>query len=274
VPELPEVESVARSLQPHLVGRRVLGVETSGLPLRRPIDRARLRAACKDARVDAVRRVGKYLLIDLSTENVLLIHLGMSGNLLVKPRTEPRRPHTHAVFALEGAAELRYVDPRRFGVLRSYNRADLAASPELKILGLDPLDPAFTAGYLRAQLGATRRDVKTFLLDQTRLAGVGNIYACEALHHAAIAPRRRTHALSAERAARLHASIVTVLERGIANRGTSFSDYVDADGAAGENQHALAVYGREGLACPRCGRKIRRLVQGARSTFYCPGCQK
>jgi len=116
--------------------------------------------------------------------------------------------------------------------------------------------------------------VKAFLLDQTRLAGVGNIYACEALHHAAIAPRRRADRLGPERAARLHAAIVTVLERGIANRGTSFSDYVDADGAAGENQHALAVYGREGQPCPRCGRAVRRLVQGARSTFYCPVCQK
>jgi formamidopyrimidine-DNA glycosylase len=274
VPELPEVESVARSLRPRIVGRRVLAVETSGLALRRPIDRARLRAACSGARVEAVRRTGKYLIIDLSTEQALLVHLGMTGALLVTPSGEAHPPHTHAVFALDGAHELLYVDPRRFGVLRSYKASELGASAELSLLGPDPLDAAFTLDYFARVLAAARRDVKTFLLDQTRIAGVGNIYACEALYEAGIAPRRRANRLGRERAARLHAAVRAVLERGIENRGTTFSNYRDADGAAGGNQHALAVYGREGQPCRRCGARVRRIVQGARSTFYCAACQR
>jgi formamidopyrimidine-DNA glycosylase len=273
MPELPEVEMVARTLRPRLVGRRLVAVSTSGLPLRRPIDRRRLEAAC-GAAVQAVRRIGKYLLVDLSSSEVLLTHLGMSGRWLFAATSEPRAPHTHVVFRLDDGGELRYVDHRRFGVLQVYRSDEVRASPELAELGLDPLEPGFTVEYLTAQLRATHRDVKGFLLDQTRIAGIGNIYASEALHHAAIGPRRRTTQLGAARIARLHAAIVAVLERGIANRGTSFSDYVDADGASGGNQHQLAVYGKEGEPCPRCSAKIKRLVQSARSTFYCPRCQR
>jgi formamidopyrimidine-DNA glycosylase len=274
VPELPEVETVARTLRPRLVGERIVEVETSGLPLRRPIDRARLRAACRQARVDGVRRVGKYLLIELSSAQVLLAHLGMTGRLVIVPHDAPAAPHTHARFRLAGGAELRYVDPRRFGVLRTYSRTELPAAPELAALGPDALDAAFTPGRLFAELRAARRDLKSFLLDQSRLAGVGNIYASEALHRAALSPRRRSQRVTRAEAARLHAAVVATLERSIENRGTSLSDYVDADGNAGFNQLALAVYERAGQPCRRCGRKIRRIVQGARSTFYCPGCQR
>jgi formamidopyrimidine-DNA glycosylase len=274
MPELPEVEMVARTLRPRLVGRRLVEVETSGKPLRRPIELARLRRACRGATVQQVNRVGKYLLLALSSEKVLVAHLGMTGRLVFAERAEPRPPHTHAVFQLEDGVELRYVDHRRFGVLRVYDAAQVAASPELSVLGVDPLDDAFTVEYLTGALAASRRDLKSFLLDQGRIAGMGNIYASEALYLAGLAPRRRTHRLGTERAARLHAAIRAVLEAGIANRGTSFSDYVDADGAAGVNQHALHVYGRQGQPCRRCGRAIVRLVQSARSTFYCPGCQR
>ncbi len=266
---------VARTLRPRLVGRRVTAVETSGLALRRPIDRAALRAAAVGARVDSVARTGKYLLIEFSSAHVLVAHLGMTGRLLVVPAGAPRAEHTHARFALDGGLDLRFVDPRRFGVLRSYSRTDLETSPELSVLGPDPLDAArFTLDYFTAALRASKRDVKTFLLDQSRLAGVGNIYASEALHRAEISPRRRGHRVRAADAARLHAAIVVELQRAIENRGTSFSDYVDADGNSGDNQNSLAVYGREGEPCRRCGKKIRRLVQAARSTFYCPGCQR
>jgi formamidopyrimidine-DNA glycosylase len=241
VPELPEVEMVARTLRPRLVGRRLLAVTTSGLPLRRPIDRPRLEAACRGATVESVRRVGKYLLVALSSSEVLLAHLGMSGRWLFATATSPRAPHTHVVFDLDDGTELRYVDHRRFGVLQVYHAAEVQASPELSLLGVDPLEPGFTVEYLSAQLRGARRDLKGFLLDQSRIAGIGNIYACEALYHAALAPRRRTDGLGPVRAARLHAAIVAVLERAIANRGTSFSDYVDADGAVGDNQKAHSV---------------------------------
>jgi formamidopyrimidine-DNA glycosylase len=273
MPELPEVEMVVRSLRPRLVGERIRAVETSGLPLRRPIDRKMLERACVGARVDGVRRIGKYWLIDLSTQHVLVGHLGMSGRLLFADAKSPRPPHTHAIFRLRRGLELRYVDPRRFGVLRSYRNDEAAASPELSVLGVDPLDDAFTVAHLAGALAASRRDIKAFLMDQSRVAGLGNIYVCEALFRAGIAPTRVSQRL-VKRAAPLHAAIVAVLAESIANRGTSFSDYVDADGEPGENQNALWVYGRAGEPCRRCGARIKRLVQAGRSTFFCPNDQK
>ena len=277
MPELPEVEMVVRTLRPRLIGERISAVETSGLPLRRPIDRKALERACVGARVEAVRRCGKYWLVDLdhprSGGHVLLGHLGMTGRLVFADAGEPRAPHTHAIFRLRKGRELRYVDPRRFGVLRAYAAADAPASPELAVLGVDPLEAAFTVEYLRAAMAASKRDVKAFLMDQSRVAGLGNIYVCEALFRAGIAPKKRSDRVAAKAPA-LHAAIVAALAEGIANRGTSFSDYVDADGQAGGNQHALAVYGRENAACKRCGAAVRRIVQAGRSTFFCPRCQK
>jgi formamidopyrimidine-DNA glycosylase len=276
MPELPEVEMVVRTLRPRLVGERIRAVETSGLALRRPIDRKRLAAACVGARVEAVRRIGKYWLIDLSTPRgaqVLVGHLGMTGRLVFADAAEPRAPHTHAVFHLRRGVELRYVDPRRFGVLRAYAAAAAPSSPELAVLGVDPLAPGFTVTYFADALAASTRDVKSFLMDQSRVAGLGNIYVCEALFRAGVRPTRRSNTLR-KKAAALHAAIVGVLEEAIVNRGTSFSDYVDADGQAGENQLSLWVYGREGELCRGCGTRIRRLVQAGRSTFFCLHCQK
>ncbi len=264
---------VVRTLRPRLVGERIRAVETSGLPLRRPIDRKMLERACVGARVEGVRRLGKYWLIDLSSHHVLLGHLGMTGRLVFADEGSPRPPHTHAVFHLRRGLELRYVDPRRFGVLRAYSADEAAASDELAVLGVDPLDPAFTVEYLRSALAASKRDIKAFLMDQSRVAGLGNIYVCEALFRAGISPKKRTDRV-APKAAALHDAIVAVLADGIKNRGTSFSDYVDADGQSGGNQHALSVYGREKAPCKRCGAALRRIVQAGRSTFFCPRCQR
>jgi formamidopyrimidine-DNA glycosylase len=277
MPELPEVEMVVRTLRPRLVGQRIVAVESSGLKLRRAIDLEQLERACVGARVEAVRRLGKYWLIDLKGPAgpwVLVGHLGMTGQLLFADARAPRAPHTHAIFHLSRDRQLRYVDPRRFGALAAYPRADAASAPELALLGVDPLDPAFTVGYLTEELGHAHRDLKGFLMDQSRIAGLGNIYVCEALFLAGLSPRRRSDSVGPARAARLHAAIGEVLARAIANRGTSFSDYVDADGESGENQNSLYVYGRAGEPCRRCGARIRRLTQAGRSTFYCPRCQK
>jgi formamidopyrimidine-DNA glycosylase len=274
MPELPEVESVRRSLLPKLVGRRITQVETSGKKLRRAVDRTRMRRALVGATVEDVRRVGKYLLITLSNQNVLLVHLGMTGWLIFRAVGAPLDAHTHARFILDADMELRYVDPRRFGILRVFPAKELARSPELAVLGLDPLAPEFTAEHLAGLLASAKRDLKGFLLDQSRIAGVGNIYASEALFLAGLKPQRRTQRVGKSQATALHDAILKVLKQAIENRGTSFSDYVDAEGEAGNNQNALSVYGRQGEACPRCGHVIRRLVQGARSTFYCPACQR
>jgi formamidopyrimidine-DNA glycosylase len=277
MPELPEVEMVVRTLRPRLVGERIRAVESSGLKLRRAIDLPELERACVGARVEAVRRLGKYWLIDLkgpAGEWVLVGHLGMTGQLLFADARAVRAPHTHAIFHLSRDRQLRYVDPRRFGALSVYPRGEAESAPELALLGVDPLAPAFTVDYLRQQLRRSHRDLKGFLMDQSRIAGLGNIYVCEALFRAGLSPRRRSDRVSAPRAAHLHAAIGEVLERAIANRGTSFSDYVDADGESGANQNELFVYGRAGEPCRRCGARIRRLTQGGRSTFYCPHCQK
>ena len=274
MPELPEVESVVRSLRPGLVGRRIRGVQTSGLPLRRPIDRPALAHACQNARVRAVSRVGKYVTIELSTDQVLLAHLGMSGRLLFAPHREALRPHTHAVLELDNRTDLRFVDPRRFGLLRVYAQATVGDAAELCRLGPDPLALDFSPAYLGRELGRSKQPLKAFLLDQQRIAGLGNIYVCEALFVAKLSPRLRAHRVAQARATKLHTAIQEVLRRAIENRGTSFSDYVDAEGQSGENQNTLLVYGRQGEPCRSCRHPILRCVQSGRSTFYCSHCQR
>lgn len=275
MPELPEVEMVARSLRPHVEGRLVRRVETSGLSLRRPIDRRRLARACVGQRILAVRRVAKYLIFELSGDEVLLAHLGMSGRYDVVPRGAARAAHTHAVLHLDDDRELRYVDPRRFGLLRVYPWADLAQAEELRDLGADPLAEPFTVAALAAIVASTRGvALKPLLLDQKRIAGLGNIYASEALHRARLSPRRRADRTTGDAVARLHEAIRAVLNESIARGGTTLRDYLDANGAVGDNQRYLSVYGREGEPCRRCGTPIRGFVQGGRSTFYCPRCQR
>jgi formamidopyrimidine-DNA glycosylase len=272
MPELPEVETIVRSLRPRLVGARIEAVWTSGLPLRlaRPLDVSLLRRTCRGARIAAVRRRGKYILIETGAAGGVLVHLGMSGRLRLCGREEAREKHTHVVWSLDGGGELRFVDPRRFGLVRAARA--LEGLPELTLLGPDPL-AELEAPALAAALAGSRAPVKAFLLDQRRIAGLGNIYVCEALFRAGVHPT--TPARKARRRAEaLVAAIRATLEAGIANRGTTLRDYVDGEGGAGENQHALLVYGREGAACGRCGALIRRRVDAARSTFFCPRCQR
>ncbi len=273
MPELPEVEMVARSLGP-LVGRRITRVETSRLALRQPVDFAALQKYAVGTEIRTITRRGKYLLIELATGATLVSHLGMTGRFLFAAVADQRPPHTHAAFLLDDGRELRFVDPRRFGVLLVARPRRLHEIAELATLGPEPLGDEFTLGHLRAKLSGSRRDLKAFLLDQTNVAGLGNIYACEALFVAGISPRRRADRVGPKRVERLHEAIRRVLADGIAHRGTSFSDYVDADGQRGDNLAHLWVYGREAQPCRRCKSKIRRFVQQARSTFYCPACQK
>lgn len=276
MPELPEVETVRRDLEPALAGTRVTAVWTSGKPLRllRPVDAAALARAAVGHRVEAVRRRAKYLLVDLDGDDSVVVHLGMSGQLRVMPGATPRPAHTHVALALDGGRELRFIDPRRFGLVAVVRRGDEEALPELAILGRDPLAPALDGAALHAMTRGARCAIKSFLLDQRRVAGVGNIYACEALFEARIHPGTLAGRLSRARAEALAAAVVRVLERGIANRGTTLRDYVDVAGEAGANQRELRVYGREGEACPRRdGGRIRRVTTQARGTFYCPRCQ-
>jgi len=272
MPELPEVETVVRTLRPQIVRQTIRSLWTSGLSLRmaRKLDLTRLRGICVGAEIRAVRRRGKYILVDLDSGSGVLVHLGMTGRLTVADETVARVKHTHVVWTLPRKRELRFVDPRRFGWVQA--AADLDALPEVSSLGPDPLDE-LDARRLGEILASSRSPIKSFLLDQRRLAGLGNIYVCEALFRARIHPRTPAHR-ARPAAEKLLREIRETLEIGIANCGTSFRDFVDATGAPGKNVDALLVYGREGEPCTSCGDRVRRMVDAGRSTFYCARCQK
>lgn len=274
MPELPEVETLRRDLVRRLSGAELGALWTSGMPLRlgRPLDVVAITAVTVGHRVVELKRQAKYLLVYTSAGGALVVHLGMTGHLLVCKAAAPREPHTHLVWALDRARELRYVDPRRFGQVTTVRRGEEAALTELGILGIEPLGRALTTDRLATLLAATARPLKAFLLDQSRVAGLGNIYVCEALFLAGLHPSLPSRA-AVGRAAALRAAIRRVLSKGIANRGTTIRDYSDSSGRQGDNQHTLKVYGREGEPCIRCGTRIRRQVDSARSSFFCPQCQ-
>jgi formamidopyrimidine-DNA glycosylase len=270
MPELPEVETVVRTLRPEVVGEQIASVWTSGKPLRlaRAVNTKRLRTLV-GATIETVRRKGKYILMDLSRGGGLLVHLGMTGRLLLKNAGDERARHTHVVWSLPGGRELRFVDPRRFGWVEA--AVDVDALPEVRGLGPDPL-AELDEQQLATELASSRAPMKSFLLDQRRIAGLGNIYVCEALFRARIHPRTQARR-ARSKAAPLLDAIRTTLEIGIANCGTTFRDFVNSTGEPGRNIQALLVYGREGEACTVCQRTVRRQVDSGRSTFYCGHCQ-
>jgi formamidopyrimidine-DNA glycosylase len=272
MPELPEVETVRRTLAP-AVGGRISSMWTSGMGLhmaRRP-PAARLRKLV-GGRITAIRRHGKYLLVDTDRAAAILVHLGMTGRLRLHAAADPRAPHTHVVIGL-GRRELRFVDPRRFGQVDVVAHGKEREHAGLAALGPDALDQAIDVAAMLARARARRTMLKAFVLDQGVLAGVGNIYASEALWRARLRPTMRTHKLTAASAARLAEAIREVLERALDNGGTTLSDFVDADGAAGENADYLWVYDRAGQPCERCRTAIQRSVLQGRATYYCPTCQ-
>jgi len=274
MPELPEVETIVRGLAPRLRGRRVESVWWSGQPLhlRRKVDVRGLRAVAVGHAITGVRRLGKFILIavDGAGESGVVIHLGMTGRLRVEAASDARALHTHVAFRLAGGDELRFADARRFGWVEPGR--PFSASAALARVGPDPLT-GLDAAALAAALAGVRASIKTFLMDQRRIAGLGNIYVAEALHRAGIHPAASAGRVRA-RAPELLAAIRAALEGGIARRGTTLRDYVDADGRSGDNAAALLVYGRAGEPCPRCGAPIKRRVDGGRSTFFCGDCQK
>jgi formamidopyrimidine-DNA glycosylase len=273
MPELPEVETVRRTLVP-AIGAKIAGVWDSGMPLhmkRRP-PRKKLKGLV-GAKIVAVRRHGKYLLVDTDHPESLLVHLGMTGRFCLQKKREPRFAHTHLVLDL-GTRELRFSDARRFGQLDVFRRSEEQEHPALAVLGPDALehgvDPAALLQIARAR---GRTTLKAFLLDQSVIAGVGNIYASEALWRAGIRPTTRTRRLTSDRARRLAGAIREVLENALVNGGTTLSDFVAADGSAGKNADYLWVYDRAGQPCLRCKGLIRRSVLQGRATYFCPTCQ-
>jgi formamidopyrimidine-DNA glycosylase len=270
MPELPEVETVRRGLAAAVVGRTIVGVTIRDRRLREPVARS-FAAALTGRRLLAIRRRGKYLLHDLDDGAVWLVHLGMSGTLVVVPARAPVRVHTHVIATLDDGRTLRFHDPRRFGLMRV---GRIEKQRELEALGVEPLDAAFSSAYLHARMRHQRRAVKSLLMDQQVVAGLGNIYVNEILFSAGVRPTRRTTRVSRADAARIVAATIRVLGEAIAARGSSISDYRDERGEPGGFQDRFRVYERSGEPCVRCGSVIRRRVVVGRSAFYCPRCQR
>ena len=273
MPELPEVETTARSLRPRLVGRRVLGVSCVDWPRMLPnTTQADLDSTLRTVCVTTVTRRGKYLLIEFDNGAWLAIHRKMSGNLLLQSGETPRAAHTHLEIAFDSGDVLRFVDARKFGRVYLFIANEDLSDFLAERLGPDSLLD-LDEGVLVAKLRGRRGRIKSLLLDQSFLAGIGNLYADEALWLARIHPLRGGDTLSDPEVRRLAHAIREVLTAGIERRGTSFSTYLDSDGLPGDNQEFLNVYGREGEPCPRCGTPIRRVLVGQRSSHFCPRCQ-
>lgn len=308
MPELPEVETVRRGLEPEMVGRRLVRVEQRRPDLRFPLpDKFAERLGGR--RVEALRRRAKYLIAELEGDESLIMHLGMSGRFTISPGSKsqaakaataavngapqnqpgafardiaPAAKHDHIVFHTDHGAVVTYNDARRFGFMLLIAANEFEAHPLFAGLGPEPLGNELNADHLASRAHGRTVDLKAFLMDQRNVAGLGNIYVCEALYRAGLSPRRPASGLATKkagptsRADRLVPAIVSVLNDAIAAGGSSLRDYRQASGELGYFQHAFAVYGREGEPCarPGCSGTIRRITQAGRSTFYCPACQR
>ena len=270
MPELPEVETTVRGLTPVLEGQVLALVETRRGDLRRAFP-ADLRQRLTGARVIALRRRAKYGLIDTDRGDTLIFHLGMSGRWRVDPAE--LLAHDHLLIETAAGRRLALNDPRRFGSVDLWPTADIAGFPPFAALGPEPLGADFTAGHLRTVLAGRRMSIKLALLDQRIVAGLGNIYVCEALYHARIDPRRAAGEITLPRLRRLVAAVHQVLDAAIAAGGSSLRDYARPDGELGYFSKQFAVYGRKGEACG-CGGTVQRYAEGGRSTFWCPACQR
>ncbi len=272
MPELPEVETIRRQLAPHLEGRTLLDVEILDPRWTRPVLPRALEDDLRGRVVEQVGRSGKYLVWRLTGERFLLIHLRMTGALLFDPPADP--PHTRVRFRLDGGHRLAYNDPRRFGTGHLLIGAPARDAYLGARLGPEPLTPAFTTDYLRAAARGRTAPVKTFVLDQKRIAGVGNIYADEALFRAKIHPLRAAGSLTRAQLDALREAIEHALAAGIDAKGATIDDFRHVDGAQGSFQDLFQIHQREGEPCPVCGTAIRKLVVGGRGTYVCEHCQR
>ena len=293
MPELPEVETVRRGLMPAMVGARFVTVEAHRPDLRRPLPND-FAGRLEGATVTALARRAKYLLAELSSGDVLMMHLGMSGSFRVSgegeaqtpggfhyPRSEARA-HDHVVFHMSSGARIVFNDPRRFGLMLLVPADQLAEHPLMREVGPEPLDRAFDAAVLARACAGKATSLKAALSDQKVVAGLGNIYVCEALHRARLSPKRGAASIASkaggpnERAVALVDAIKAVLQDAIAAGGSSLRNYARTDGELGNFQHRFRVYDREGEPCvtPGCTGVVKRIVQGGRSTFFCPKCQR
>lgn len=273
MPELPEVETIRRALSQHLPGRRIEKVRVRDARLRSPVDEKKLKRLIVGQPIQEINRRAKYLLIHLANDSDLIIHLGMSGRLLLLQNSLPFEKHDHVIFYFDNHTELRFRDPRRFGLVNAVKSTDLEIDPRFANLGVEPLDSKTRARALFEQASHLKKPIKNLLMDASFMVGVGNIYANESLFHAGIHPFTPANRLTSTDWQRLLSAIKKVLQKALAKGGTTLNDFVNSDGEMGYFQLSLAVYDREGKNCQKCGSKIARVVQVGRSTFFCPKCQ-
>ena len=281
MPELPEVETVRRGLAPVMEGRKILSVEQRRPDLRFPFPN-RFSERISGTKIERLGRKAKFLTGYLSSGEVLVLHLGMTGrftidgdataDLVHTPNTNAK--HDHVVFHMEGGVRVTYNDPRRFGFMELWPGDTFQNYPRLKKLGPEPLSNHFNADYLDTALAGRNTPIKTALLDQSIIAGLGNIYVCEALFRAGISPKRKAASVVGKRAARLAPAINAIISEAIEAGGSSISDFASADGSLGYFQHAFDVYDREGQDCKACAAPVKRIIQSGRSSFYCSSCQR
>ena len=275
MPELPEVETVRRGLALCMTGRQIVRAELRRPDLRRPFPPL-LAERLEGALIGELSRRGKYLLVELDDNATLLLHLGMSGRITAGAAAIAPEPHDHVILTLDDGTVVRFNDPRRFGLIDYLPRGTEGAHPLLAGMGPEPLGPGFDGAYLSGALAGRLTPIKSALLDQKIVAGLGNIYVCEALYRAKISPRRLAATVAGARATRLATAIREVLAEAIEAGGSSLRDYVQANGELGYFQHRWAVYGKEGEPCPgcTCAEGVRRIAQAGRSTFYCARRQR
>ncbi len=274
MPELPEVETIVNDLRPHLVGRTVERCELAFPTIVRHPEPEQFVDAVTGMRIESMTRRGKYIYLHLTGQVVLVVHLGMTGQLRIFDRGASLEKHTHAVFFLDDGRQLRYRDPRRFGRLLAGTEDALLTAKKMPRLGPEPIDPEYAADELYRELHRRRAPLKAVLLDQKAIAGVGNIYADESLHRAGLRPTRIASSVSKQSARRLHESLRASLQMAIANRGSSVDTYRDAWGEVGGQQEKLLVYGRAGEPCFTCGRPLKSVRIAGRTTVYCTRCQR
>ena len=270
MPELPEAETIARGLSAAIVGKTVAGARVFLPKVVIAPKRPAFGRQLAGDRIEAVGRRGKYVVISLRSGRRLVIGLRMTGRLIAQPADAPRYPYTNVMLEFADGTRLAFADVRQFGRMRLVQQNERWDAD----LGLEPLSEEFTPAMLRTLLRESKTPIKSFLLDQKRIAGIGNIYACEALWEAQIRPTIPAGSISLPRAARLHGALQAVLRKAIEMRGTSARDYVDAEGLEGGFQNELAVYGRDGDACPRCRKALVRTVLAQRGTWWCRACQR
>lgn len=273
MPELPEVETVRRALEIGLDGLCVTAIGGRSVMMRRPLDVAFIASKLHDAPFTAARRRGKFLLLDFGGAGSLMVHLGMSGRLMLCGAGEPVLPHTHLTLGLSDDRELRLVDPRRFGFAHWLEPGEEAHDPSLDALGIEPLDPAMEV-LLPPLFHARRSPVKSLLLDQRLVAGIGNIYAAEALWRAGIRPTRKGSRTSLSRLGRLATVTREVIEEAVAQGGTTIRDYATPSGDFGYFAVQLQVYGKGGEPCPKCSTELKDTRITGRTTVWCPHCQR